>query len=86
MMAKRIPREALDYLNRLLKKLKLSLNEDKSKIAKAEEESFDFLGHTISFSEDLFGRKHKKHWNIEPSKKSQRRLGKDRKPPQEQWA
>ncbi len=74
LMAKRIPREALDYLNRLLKKLKLSLNEDKSKIVKAEEESFDFLGHTISFSEDLFGRKHKKYWNIEPSRKSQKKV------------
>ena len=74
LMAKRIPREALDYLNRLLKKLKLRLNEDKSKIVKAEEESFDFLGHTISFSDDLFGRKHKKYWNIEPSKKSQKKV------------
>jgi group II intron reverse transcriptase/maturase len=74
LMAKRMPREALDYLNRLLKKIRLSLNEDKSKIVKAEEESFDFLGHTISLADDLFGKKHKKYWNIEPSNKSQKKV------------
>ena len=74
LMAKRMPREALDSLNRLLKKIRLRLNEDKSKIVKAEEESFDFLGHTISLADDLFGKKHKKYWNIEPSNKSQKKV------------
>mgnify|MGYP000681081908 FL=1 len=40
LMAKRMPQRALDYLNKLLKRMKLKLNEDKSKIVNAFDESF----------------------------------------------
>ncbi len=74
LMAKRIPQSALDYLNKLLKRMKLELNEDKSKIVNALEESFDFLGHTFRLDDDLLGRKNRKYWNVEPSSKSQKRV------------
>lgn len=71
LMAKRIPQSALDYLNNLLKSMKLKLNEDKSKIVNALEESFDFLGHTFRLDDDVFGRRKRKYWNVEPSSRSQ---------------
>ena len=37
--------------------MKLKLNEDKSKIVNALEESFDFLGHTFRLDDDVFGRR-----------------------------
>lgn len=74
LMAKRIPQRALDYLNKLLKSMELKLNEEKSKIVNAFDESFDFLGHTFRLYDDLFGRKNRKYWSVEPSSKSQKRV------------
>jgi len=74
LMAKRIPQNALDYLNNLLKRMKLKLNEDKSKIVNALDESFDFLGHTFRLDDDILGRKSRKYWNVEPSSKSQMKV------------
>ena len=71
LMAKRMSQRALDYLNKLLKKMKLKLNEDKSRIVNAFDESFDFLGHTFRLDDDILGRKFRKYWNVEPSRKSQ---------------
>ncbi|MDR4499382.1 MAG: group II intron reverse transcriptase/maturase [Candidatus Scalindua sp.] len=74
LMAKRIPQRALDDLNKLLKRMKLKLNEDKSNIVNAFDESFDFLGHTFRFDDDVLGRKLRKYWNVEPSCKSQKKV------------
>ncbi len=53
--------------------MKLKLNEEKSRLVCAHEESFDFLGHTFRYSDDLYGRP-LKYWNVEPSKKSQKKV------------
>ena len=74
LMAKRIPQRVLDHLNKLLKRMKLKLNEDKSKIVNALDESFDFLGHTFRLDDDILGRKSGKYWNVEPSSKSQMKV------------
>lgn len=74
LMAKRIPQSALDYLNELLKDMKLKLNEDKSKMVNALYESFDFLGYTFRLDNDVFGRRNRKYWNVEPSSKSQMKV------------
>jgi len=74
LMAKRIPQGVQDYLNKLLKSMKLKLNEEKSKIVNAFDGSFDFPGHTFRLDDDLFGRKNRKYWNVEPSSKSQKRV------------
>jgi len=73
LMAESIPQESLDYMNVMFNKMKLTLNEDKSKMVHAREESFDFLGHTFRFSDDIFGRPFK-YWNVEPSLKSQKKI------------
>ena len=73
LMAEKIPEECFEYMNRLFSKMKLKLNEEKSRVVCAYEESFDFLGHTFRFSDDLYGRPYK-YWNVEPSKKSQKKV------------
>ena len=73
LMAEKIPEECLVYLKGLLSRMKLQLNEEKSRVVFAQEESFDFLGHTFRYSDDLYGRP-VKYWNVEPSKKSQKKV------------
>ncbi len=73
LMAKKIPKECFRYMNLMFIKMKLRLNESKSSLVNAREESFDFLGHTFRYSTDVFGRSHK-YWNVEPSKKSQKKV------------
>ena len=73
LMAKKLPEESLSYLYTLLSRMKLKINEEKSKKLNAQEESFDFLGYSFRYSDDLFGRP-QKYWDVEPSKKSQKKL------------
>ncbi len=73
LMAREIPGVILEEVNLMFSKMKLKLNEEKSKLLCAYDESFDFLGYTFRFSDDLFGRP-RKYWNIEPSKKSQNKV------------
>jgi RNA-directed DNA polymerase len=73
LMAEKIPEECLAYMKRLLSRMKLQLNEEKSRVVRADEEAFDFLGHTFRYSDDLYGRP-VKYWNVEPSKKAQKKV------------
>ena len=73
LMAEKIPEECYEYMKWMFSKMKLKLNEEKSRIVCAYEESFDFLGHTFRYSDDLYGRP-QKYWNVEPSKKSQKKV------------
>ena len=73
LMEREIPKECFEKVNRMLEKMKLKLNEEKSRMVKAYEESFDFLGHTFRYSRDLHGRS-RKYLKIEPSKKSQKKV------------
>lgn len=73
LMAEKIPEECLAYMKRLLNRMKLQLNEEKSRVVCAREEAFDFLGHTFRYSDDLYGRP-VKYWTVEPSKKSQKKV------------
>jgi len=64
--------EALSQLRRLMAKLKLAVNEDKTRICKVPDEAFDFLGYT-------FGRLHsaatgRAYLGMRPSKKSVKRM------------
>ena len=64
--------EALHQLRALMGKLKLTVNEEKTRICKVPEDEFDFLGYT-------FGRMYmrttgKAHLGLRPSKKSIRRM------------
>lgn len=73
LMAKKIPKECFRYMNLMFRKMKLRLNENKSSLLNAYEESFDFLGHTFRYTDDLYGRQYK-YWNVEPSMKSQKKV------------
>ncbi|MCF6287707.1 MAG: hypothetical protein L3J53_00530 [Proteobacteria bacterium] len=53
--------------------MKLQLNTEKSKKVSAKVESFDFLGFSFRYSDDLMGRPIK-YWNVEPSDKSLKKL------------
>jgi group II intron reverse transcriptase/maturase len=73
LMGKSIPKVARDRLTDLIGRMGLTLNEDKTRDVKATETSFDFLGFTIRYSRDLFG-KRSKYWDIIPSKKSELKI------------
>ncbi len=73
LMADKIPEECLKLMNWMFDKMKLKLNEEKSTMLFAREESFDFLGHTFRFSKSLYERS-SKYWNVEPSVKSQKKV------------
>lgn len=73
LMAKQIPQACYDQMNRMFGKMKLTLNQDKSKIVNGYQDSFDFLGHTFRYSDDLH-RRDAKYWNVEPSSKSQKKV------------
>ena len=64
--------EALQRLREIMTRLKLTVNEDKTRICKVPDGEFDFLGYT-------FGRMHKRttgraYLGVRPSKKSIRRM------------
>ena len=61
------------YLKGLLERIKLTLNADQTRKIQAKENSFDFLGFTFRYDKDLYGY-NKRYWNVEPSKKSLRKI------------
>lgn len=63
--------EALAHLRELMRKLKLKVNEEKTRICRVPEESFDFLGYT--FGRLYRERDGKAYLGMRPSKKSIRR-------------
>jgi len=73
LIGRQTPQEILDYLNRILERMGLKLNPDKSRKINACEESFDFLGFTFRFDRGQLDWK-KRYWHIEPSKKSQNKV------------
>ena len=73
LMANKIPKDCLRYMNGMFQKMKLKLNVEKSRLLCSREQSFDFLGHTFRFTNSRFNR-FKKYWNVEPSKKSQKKV------------
>ena len=73
MMGKKIESHVKDKLKELLSRMGLSLNEEKTRLVNAKEESFDFLGFSIRYDRSIRGSK-PKYWNIIPSQKSEQRL------------
>ena len=73
LMGKSIPKTVTDQLTKLLSRMGLALNGDKTRKVEATEMSFDFLGFTVRYSRDLFV-KDKKYWEIMPSKKSEQKV------------
>jgi len=73
LMGKEITKEIKEEVIEILKGMELSLNYEKSRVIKATEGSFDFLGFTIRYDKDIYGRD-KKYINIIPSEKSCKRF------------
>lgn len=73
LMGKEITTEIREKVKGLLARMGLTLNEEKTHHRQATLESFDFLGFTIRYDEDLRGRD-KKYWNIHPSRKSEKKI------------
>jgi hypothetical protein len=72
-MGRNIPKEVLSKLKELLDRMGLTLNENKTKLINARNQTFDFLGFTVRYSNDLFV-KGKKYWEIFSSRKSEAKI------------
>jgi RNA-directed DNA polymerase len=73
LMGKTLPRVIIEKLKSLLDRMGLTINQTKTRLIDAREESFNFLGFTIRYDKDLKGR-NTKYWNIMPSKKSEQKI------------
>lgn len=73
LMGKKIETQIKDKLKELLNRMGLSLNEEKTRLVRAKEESFDFLGFSIRYDRSVRGSR-SRYWNIIPSRKSEQRL------------
>jgi group II intron reverse transcriptase/maturase len=72
LMGREIPDEVIEKLEQYLKRMELKINRDKTRLINAREQSFDFLGFTVRYDNDTFGRD-KKYWNIIPGKKAEKK-------------
>ena len=73
LMGSKLPEEALAYLEKMLEKMELDVNTDKTKQIDARKESFDFLGFTFRHDRGIYGN-NAKYWNVIPSKKSELKI------------
>jgi group II intron reverse transcriptase/maturase len=64
--------EALQRMREIMGKLKLTVNEEKTRICKVPEEAFDFLGYT--FERMYYTKTGQAYLGVRPSKKSVRRM------------
>ena len=75
LMGRNIPLSVLSRLKELLDRMGLTLNENKTKLINARNQSFDFLGFTVRYSKDLFV-KGRRYWEIFSSRKSETKIRK----------
>lgn len=73
LMSKHINQEVLLRLRRYLDHMELIINEEKSKLVKACETSFDFLGFTIRYDRSILYRG-TRFWNVKPRAESEREI------------
>jgi RNA-directed DNA polymerase len=69
LMARRLPWDVLDYLEGMLERMKVSLNVEKSRVVCAADEPLHFLGFTIRYDRDRWGR-NKKYLNTVPGERA----------------
>ena len=73
LISKHINQEAILRIQGYLDRMGLIINTEKSKLVKARETAFDFLGFTFRYDWCLFT-KGRKFWNINPGEKSQKKI------------
>lgn len=71
LIGKRIPASAYEYMKKILNRMELILNEEKSRFVEARHTSFDFLGFTFRYDQSKYA-KDRKYWNVIPSKKAEK--------------
>ena len=69
LMAKKLKPQAIEYLKGMLARMKLTLNEEKTRLVDAKTESFNFLGFTFENAPSNYGRD-RKYLRITPSAKA----------------
>ena len=74
-MGENLTIEIIEDIKRIISRLGLRLNEEKTKVVKAKESSFDFLGFSMRYSKCRF-KIGNKYWTITPSKKSEKGIRK----------
>jgi RNA-directed DNA polymerase len=74
-MGKRLTGVIHEDIKRIITRLGLTLNEEKTRIIDAKEESFNFLGFTIRYSRSRY-KNGNKYWAIIPSKKAEKGIRK----------
>jgi RNA-directed DNA polymerase len=70
LMGKQLTEDAMAKLRRVLDRMELQLNEEKSKQINAKETSFNFLGFVIRYDRSFKNPQGTKFWNIKPNEKS----------------
>ncbi|MDX9776679.1 MAG: group II intron reverse transcriptase/maturase [Petrimonas sp.] len=73
LMSRQIDQQTIDKVHRFLEKMGLTINTEKSKVVKAREESFDFLGFRFRYDQSIFS-KRGRFWNIFPKPKSEKKI------------
>ena len=73
LMSGREATKAYEYLQKLLERMELTLNTEKTKCVDAKKTPFDFLGFTFRYDRDIHGH-NTYYWNVIPSKKSVKKL------------
>lgn len=71
LMGRRIPNQAIEYLKKILERMELTLNDEKTKVLNVWEETFDFLGFTIGYRNGFKG---KRYLSIIPGKKAEKKF------------
>jgi group II intron reverse transcriptase/maturase len=74
LMGKQLTEDAMAKLRRVLDRMELQLNEEKSKQINAKETPFNFLGFAIRHDKSFKNPQGAKFWNIKPSEKSNRKI------------
>jgi len=74
LMGEQISEEVKQKLSKLLTRMELTLNTEKSKEVNAKVTAFNFLGFCLSYDKCLYETKTKKYWNIQPSSKSEKKV------------
>ena len=69
LMGKKIPQQAIRYLQKILERMELTLNEEKTRLLDVRKESFDFLGFTVRQSKNPKGWR---YFSIIPSKRAEK--------------
>jgi group II intron reverse transcriptase/maturase len=71
LMSHEIKQEVITKLHGYLKRMELTINDEKSKMVNAREKPFDFLGFTVRYDQSILI-KGSRFWNIVPKLKAQK--------------